>query len=87
MLVSNLCHDREEIIRTIRAIIQGKMVMRKCSDCLGDGEVYYSNVTGLVVEKAFGEKYYRTENDPHEICTDLCETCEGLGYVVAYADN
>jgi type II secretory ATPase GspE/PulE/Tfp pilus assembly ATPase PilB-like protein len=87
MLVSNCYQDKREIINTLRAIIQGKMVMRKCSDCQGDGEVYYSNVTGLVVEKTFGEKYYRTEDDPYQVRTDLCETCEGLGYVVAYVDD
>ncbi len=64
-------------------IIKGKIVFKRCPDCLGRGYVWYDVASGDVYpdqscEDKFSLMEYAT--------TDGCEECIGLGYVKAYEE-
>ena len=80
-------HDQSDFNLVVGQIIEGKMVMRKCSNCSGKGWQYYSQDTGEIVTDEFGEEHHHNPDSQHSISTDQCEVCEGLRYVVAYVED
>lgn len=70
-------------IEELRAIIEGRRSYRKCPACQGRGFEWYCATQGVVFEDQRGESedYYEAISDNVE--KDGCETCSGLGYVVA----
>lgn len=63
-------------IETIRGIIKGSIVPRKCPDCDVNGIQYWDGETGLGVSPT------PSGIDPEWLDWGTCETCKGLSYIL-----
>lgn len=82
------CVDLSITSQDLRKIIQGKISMRKCPDCQGEGVIYlqfenddydYENPKQISAQQ-FAELADPLE-DGH---AEICENCNGVGYVKAF---
>ena len=64
-----------------RKVIQGKVLFRRCPDCIGRGYVWYDGYTGEVCGNQALEEEALKENCGDYPCTDMCDNCDGIGYV------
>ena len=68
--------------KELQAIIEGRRMYRKCPTCSGKGYEYYCGNTGHVFpDQGLHEDEYNDLSD--NVGTEQCDTCKGLGYVVA----
>lgn len=67
----------------LRAVIEGRRSYRKCPACMGKGFEWFCGDTGKVFADQSGdsEEYYLDLSE--HVASEACETCHGLGYVVA----
>lgn len=72
-------------IDELRAIIEGRRSYRKCPACLGRGYEWFCADKGVVFADQDGddESYYEDKYGSEYVDKDGCDTCYGLGYVVA----
>lgn len=64
-----------------RKVVQGKVMFRKCPDCVGRGYVWYDGCTGMLHNNQSLEEEELKDSCGEYPCTDVCDNCNGIGYI------